>query len=177
MLIFTMPPPSLVSGRSGELFAAWHDGRNGDWDVFLRRSTDSGRTWDEATRLNDDPPGNGRHQYLPRLSVAPDGRLDAIFYDRRNDPQNIQNDVYFTLAKDGERRFVPNLRITSEASNSLIGQRYTVRSATDMYEFGSRLALVSTRTAAFAAWTDTRNYLTGYKTQDIVGAGMSVGQP
>ncbi|MGH9283836.1 MAG: sialidase family protein, partial [Acidimicrobiales bacterium] len=69
LLIFTMPPPALVAGP-GRLYAAWHDGRNGDWDVFLRASADGGSTWAPTVRLNDDPSGDGRHQYLPRLGMA-----------------------------------------------------------------------------------------------------------
>lgn len=157
MLIFTMPPASLVADQSGRLYAAWHDARNGDWDVFVSRSTDVGRSWSRPLRANDDARGNGRHQYLPRLSLAPDGRLDTAFYDRRNDPKNVRNDVYFASSQDGGASFSRNLKLTSESSSSRIGQRYAVPSAKGQVEFGSRLGLLSRATGALAAWTDTRN--------------------
>lgn len=166
MLIYTMPPPALVTGKDGALFASWYDARNGDWDVFVRRSLDGGRSWSTPTRLNDDPVGNGRHQYLPRLSVAPSGRLDAVFYDRRWDPDNRDNHVVYAYSTDG-RRFSRNLRLTADGSDTKIGQQYTVPSAAGMVEFGSRLGLVSDRSRVLAAWTDTRNSSVGTSAQDV----------
>jgi hypothetical protein len=157
MLIFTMPPPALAADPSGRLFAAWYDARNGDWDVFVNRSEDQGRSWQRPGRLNDDRQGNGRHQYLPRLAVSPDGRVDAVFYDRRNDPKNIDNDVYYTYSTDAGQSFSQNLRLTSQSSDSRSGQRYLVPSAEGLVEFGARLGLVSDSSRALAAWTDTRN--------------------
>ncbi len=168
MLIFTMPPPSLVADE-GAAYAAWHDARNGDWDAFVARSPDGGFSWDAPRRLNDDPTGNGRHQYLPRLAVAPGGRLDAVFYDRRADIENIETQVSFTFSTDGGASFAPNRQLTSAPSNPEVGQRYSVVSAEGLVEFGSRLGLLSRRSGALAAWTDTRNASAGRFTteQDI----------
>lgn len=171
LLIFTMPPPSLTADAAGNLFAAWYDGRNGDWDVFLRRSSDRGRSWRAPVRLNDDELGNGRHQYMPRLSAAPGGRLDAIFYDRRNDPQNLRNHVYFTFSDDGGESFASNRRLTSQSSDSRVGVSYPVPSARGLIEFGSRLALSSSDSGALAAWTDTRNNPDSIQ-QDIFATGL-----
>ena len=177
MLMYTMPPPSLAVDRSGRVFAAWHDARNGDWDVFLRRSTDSGRSWDPPVRLNDDAVEGGSHQYLPRLATSPDGRVDAIFYDRRNNPENRGNDVYYTYSTDGGRTFAANQRITSRFFDSLVGPEYAVTSAEGLVEFGGRLALWSDRHRAFAAWTDTRNTILAPPAQDIFGATVSFRSP
>ena len=174
MLIFTMPPPALAVDREGRLFAAWHDARNGDWDVFVRRSTDGGRRWSEARRLNDDPVGNGRHQYQPRLGVAPGGRLDAVFYDRRSDADNVRNDVRYTFSTDGARTFAPNVALTAAPSSTKIGPRYLVLSARGRVEYGARLALLSRRDHAVAAWTDTRNSLPGAQ-QDVFATEVTLG--
>lgn len=157
MLIYTMPPPTVAAGASGMLFTAWYDARNGDWDVFLGRSRDNGRSWERPRRLNDDRIGNGRHQYLPRLSVAPGGRLDAIFLDRRDDPRNARNHTYYTYSTDGGGEPTPNVRLTSASSSSDHGQQYEIPSAKGLKEFGSRLGLLSRDSRALAAWTDTRN--------------------
>ncbi|HEV2126274.1 MAG TPA: sialidase family protein [Chloroflexota bacterium] len=155
MLIYTMPPPALAADGAGRVYAAWYDGRNGDWDVFLRPSPDEGATWEGRRQLNDDPPG--RHQYLPALSTAPDGRVDAIFYDRRDDVDNVRNDVYYTFSTDGGVRFSPNVELTSSSSSSRVGQIYLVPSAEGLIEFGARIALFSLADSALASWTDTRN--------------------
>lgn len=157
MLIYTMPPAALAVDEAGRLFAAWHDARNGDWDVFLRRSPDAGRSWDAPLRLNDDELRNGRHQYLPQLAVSPGGRVDAAFYDRRNDPENIRNDTYFTWSTDGGRTFEPNRKLTSSTSHSRSGQRYLVPSAEGLVEFGQSPDVLSRDEGAVVAWTDTRN--------------------
>ena len=157
MLIFTMAPASLVSDSRGRLYAAWHDARNGDWDVFMRRSVDGGWRWSAPVRVNDDPVGNGRHQYQPRLAVAPDGRLDAVFYDRRHDPENLRNHVAFTFSDDAGSRFATNRLLTSKPSDTRVGQSYAGPAAQGLVEFGSRLGLLSTPARAVAAWTDTRN--------------------
>ena len=175
MLIYTMPPPTLAVDDKGRLFAAWHDARNGDWDVFLRRSVDLGRTWGEPRRLNDDNRGNGRDQYMPRLAAAPNGRLDAIFYDRRNDPGNVRNDVYLTSTADGGATFTKNVRITTESSSSQIGTRYPIPSARGLVEYGSRIALLSDDTRLVAAWTDTRNQDVDSFGQDVFAAEVDLG--
>ncbi|HEX6539575.1 MAG TPA: sialidase family protein [Candidatus Dormibacteraeota bacterium] len=168
MLIFTMPPAALAADGSGRLFIAWHDARNGDWDVFLRRSIDGGRTWERALRLNDDPVHNGRDQYLPQLAVSPSGRIDAIFYDRRGNTDNIGTNVVYTWSADGGETFSRNVQINEVTFSSIVGPRYLVPSAHGLVEFGSRLGLVSDDSRALAAWTDTSNTRRGIKAQDVM---------
>lgn len=166
MLIFTMPPPALVN--VGErICVAWADARNGDPDALLRCSTDGGISWADLRRLNDDQMSNGVRQYLPRLAVTPDGRLGAAFFDRRDDPENVHNHVYYTYSVDGGVRFEPNIRLTRYDSHSQVGQRYAGPAAKDQYEFGSRLGLLSWPNGTIAAWPDTRNARIGSTNQDI----------
>jgi len=175
MLVFTMPPASLVADRGGRLYAAWHDARNGDWDVFLRRSLDGGRTWDAPHRLNDDAVHDGSHQYLPRLSVGDGDRIDVAFYDRRGNRENRGNDVFFTYSTDHAASFAPNVKLTSLDSDSKIGPRYDVPSAAGLNELGSRIALLSDRSRVLAAWTDTRNTGRAFPAQDIFATSAALG--
>ncbi len=173
MLIFTMPPPALVS--DGErLCAAWADARNGDPDAVARCSQDGGASWAGVRRLNDDPVGNGVWQYLPRLGLAPGDRLDAIFYDRRATPQNLATGVHYTYSMDGGKSFAPNLALASEATDPRIGQQYTNAAAAGQVEFGSRLGLLSGNDHVVAAWTDTRNSKAFTTGQDIFAAVVRV---
>lgn len=174
MLIFTMPPPAVVADDDGLVAVAWHDGRHEDWDVLLRRSGDGGATWSAPVRVNDDRPGNPRHQYLPRLALAPGGRLDALFYDRRADPENLRNDVMLVASVDGGRTFGANRRLTTDPSHSEVGPRYLVPSATGLVELGSRIGLLSTDDAVVAAWTDTRNSDIGTSQQDVFSARLDL---
>lgn len=169
MLIFTMPPPALVAGKRGQLCLAWTDARHGDADALVSCSDhDSGRrAWQKPRRLNDDKAANGRTQYLPQLSVGPNGRLDAIYYDRREDPRNLHNDVRYTFSSDGARTFARSVRLTQDPSFSRIGQRYVGPAAELQTEFGSRLGLLSRKAAVLAAWPDTRNSRPGTTEQDL----------
>ncbi|MFN2568514.1 MAG: hypothetical protein ABR564_02805 [Candidatus Dormibacteria bacterium] len=150
MLIYTMPPAAMAVDHDN-VYVSWHDARNRDWDVFLRRSTDGGRSFSAPIRVNDDRRGDGRNEYLPQLAVSPEGRLDLLFYDRRNDPDNIGSDVYYTYSTDGGRSVAPNRRLTSLASNSLVGPHYAVTSARGLVETGGRIALLSEGNRALAA--------------------------
>ncbi len=171
MLIFTMAPPALVVGE--RTCVAWTDGRHGDPDA-LARCSDDGTRFGEARRLNDDPMGNGLSQYQPRLSLAPGGRLDAVFYDRRASLQNINNDVSFTYSTDGGQTFAANMTLNQGGSSLItIGPEYAIPSAQGQVEFGSRMGLLSLRDSALAAWTDTRNSLELTTDQDILTTSVA----
>lgn len=157
MLVLTMPPASLGVDEQGRIVVAWHDARNGDWDVFVRRSDPAGEGWSEPQRVNDDEIGNGRHQYLPQLDVAPGGRIDLVYYDRRRDPDNLMNDVSFTWSTDGGATFAPTLRPNRESFDSRGGARYPHAAAEGLVESGSGLGLASDGGRAIAAWPDARN--------------------
>lgn len=171
MLIFTMAPPALVA-RGERVCVAWTDGRQGDRDVLSRCSDNQGDSWEKPRRVNDDRVGNGVSQYLPRLAMAPDGRLDAVFYDRRRDRGNIGTDVFYTYSTDGGRDFARNVRLNGDSFDPRIGQQYAVASAQGQFEFGSRLGLLARRDGALAAWADTRNSLPLGKAQDIFSAAV-----
>ncbi|MEN3316347.1 MAG: hypothetical protein V7605_2581 [Acidimicrobiaceae bacterium] len=167
MLIFTMPPPALAAGPGHRVCAAWADARQGDADVLLRCSSDQGRSWAGLQRVNDDPPGNGLSQYLPAMTTTSDGRIDIIFYDRRNDPDNIGTEVFFTWSTDGGRHFAPNRQVSSESFDSRIGQQYEGPAAQGQVEFGTRLGLLSGASRALMAWPDTRNSRPATTGQDL----------
>ncbi len=178
MLIYTMPPPATAAGPGGALYAAWPDGRAGApgaSDVFLAQSGDGGSSWAPARRINDDPAGTAVTHELPRIGVSSGGRVDVAFLDRRNDPENLRADVYLTSSSDGGASFGPNVRLTSEPSDSRIGQRYAIPSAAGLVELGSRLAVLSRPNDALVAWPDMRNSSIGTTQQDVFATVVDFG--
>ena len=90
----------------GTLYVAWSDFRNGDVDVFISTSTDHGKTWSQALRVNSDTVHDGKDQFFQWMAVDPiTGVAYVQFYDRRYDPANRK--TWFTLARstDGGKTF------------------------------------------------------------------------
>ena len=168
-LVFLPEYPSLAAGPNGSLYVAWADARNGNEDVFLRRSEDGGDTWSEATRVNDNAMADGTSQYLPRVAVARGGRVDVLFYDRRSDPADVQTEVFLASSEDGRETFA-NRRVSSQPFSSAVGPTFGPEYGTD---FGTRLGLVSTEEGALASWTDTRLGDVNTGRQDVFAAAVT----
>lgn len=162
MVIFTMPGPSLAALGDGRLAVAWDDARNGDRDVFYATSDDGGTTF-SAPRTLSGGPGD---QHMARLAVAPNGRLDAVFYDGRADGRLA---AALVSSFDGGNTLTPPLVLSAQPSDPSIGPTYEIPSAVGLIEFGSRLGVASLDDALVAAWTDTRNS-DGSRQQDIFAA-------
>ncbi len=172
-LVFLPVFPSFASSADGTLYAAWSDGRNGDEDVFIRRSSDGGRTWEPRVRVNENPMGDGTDQYLPRVAVAPGGRVDLLFLDRRRDPQNLMTDATVASSHDGGQSFQA-VAVSSQSFDSRVGPSLDPKFGVD---FGSRLALVSKDGPSVAAWTDSRNGNEDTGRQDVLVAAFEMPAP
>ena len=68
-------------------------------DVMFARSTDGGLTWSDPVRVNDDP-SDSNYQWFGTMSVAPNGRIDVIFNDTRNDPGGYDSELYYSYSED-----------------------------------------------------------------------------
>lgn len=67
---------------------------------LLHQSADRGDTWSEAVTLNDDEPEEYNGQFHPNLDIAPDGRIDVVWWDFRHEDGTFANDVYGTSSSD-----------------------------------------------------------------------------
>jgi subtilisin-like proprotein convertase family protein len=76
-------------------------------DVMFSRSTDGGLTWSPPVRVNDDP-GETAYQWFGTMSVAPNGRIDAVWLDTRNDPGGFQSELYYSFSTDAGVTWSPN---------------------------------------------------------------------
>jgi hypothetical protein len=87
--------------------------------VMFTRSTDSGLTWSSPRRINDDLPTSGALHWFGTLAVAPDGRLDACWYDTRNSPNNTLSQLYYANSSDGGLTWSTNRALTFGFNQSL----------------------------------------------------------
>ncbi len=147
--------------------------RGGDWDVYLYRTTDSGASWTSALRLNDDPPAPRHDQVMPWVDVAPDGRVDVVWLDRRNDPENRRAQPYGTSSFDGGETWTPNRPISATMFDTSVGSVGLGETAF----LGDRLAVVSEPTGALVAWPDTRNGNADNGVDDLYATYASAGFP
>ena len=169
-LVFLPEFPSLAAGPDRSLYVSWGDGRNGDLDVFVSRSGDGGATWAKPVRVNSNRLKDGTDQYMPRVAVAPTGRVDVLFLDRRRDPGNLKMDAYLAVSTDDGTAF-DDVRVSTASFDSRVGFSANPKLEPDL---GSRLGLTSSRDEAFAVWTDTRLGTEDTARQDIAAAPVSI---
>lgn len=147
--------PSLAVDRSGgpfdgSLYVAWMDHSGDDAEVLLTRSRD-GTTWSEPRRIHDDAPDSGFDQFMPALSVGPDGTVDAVWYDRRDDPENHLFDLYHAYSLDGGATWSQNLRVSEVSSDEQYSHHQN-----GMVFLGDYIDLDSGPGRAYPVWVDTR---------------------
>ncbi len=107
-------PQIAIDPHSQKLFVTWSDYRNGDLDIWCSTSTDGGKKWSEAVRVNNDPVHDGADQFFQWLAVDPvDGVASVVFYDRRGDPTGRSQTVTLARSTDGGQTF-QNYAWTSE---------------------------------------------------------------
>jgi hypothetical protein len=117
-------------------------------DIMFARSTDGGETWDWPVRVNDDP-GNNNWQWFGTMSVAPDGRIDVIWLDTRDNPGNLYSALYYSYSLDQGTTWSQNVKL-SETFDPHLGwpQQEKMGDYFDMY---------SDETGAHLAWAATFN--------------------
>ncbi len=166
------PSPGVDPG-SGQLYVAWEEMSTGPPQILFMRSSDGGKSWSAPKKLNDVDPLRqwSFTEEFPKLSVAPNGRIDVAWYDFRNDPTFVKHpdpkddknnfqDVYYTSSTDGGLSWGPNVRVTDRILDRRFGPRTTG------YITGP-VGLASTSKVAYVAWDDTRNGTETTGTQDV----------
>lgn len=171
-LIF-LPPFPAIAVADDRVHVAFHDGRAGDADVWLWTSDDGGRAWGAPTRVSDTPAGDGTTQRLAQVDVASDGRLDVVYLDRGDDPDDVLAHVTYRSSFDAGASFSPGLRLTTTPFDTRVG----AGSERDLADLGTRTALEAGEDRALAAWTDTGRGTPDSGKQDIVRSVITPAAP
>jgi hypothetical protein len=119
-------------------------------DVMFVRSTDGGQTFSAPRRINDDPVNPSKWHWFGTLSVAPNGRLDAVWYDTRNAANNTDSQLFYSFSTDGGVTWAPNVAV-SNAFNPFEG--YPNQS-----KIGDYITIVSDNTGGNVAYAATFNF-------------------
>src|SRR5438309_4755675 len=82
-------------------------------DVMFSRSTDGGLTFSTPQRINDDPINQNKWHWFGTLAVAPNGRIDSVWHDSRNAPNNIDSQLFYSWSTDGGVTWAPNVPVST----------------------------------------------------------------
>ena len=190
-------PRLAVNGQNGNLYIVYNQGPPGptappggfqgadhfihdDTDVYFQRSTDSGATWSTPKLINDASrrPGSvitqTRH---PNVSVAPNGRVDVVWQDRRHwymredycvhthlpcDEARL-GDTYYAYSTDAGATFSANRRISDRHHNNDVGFDYRFGTG---WQFGP-VAVPLGNDQLLIGWMDSREGNYDDDNQDI----------
>jgi hypothetical protein len=105
---FSWYPSVSLSGMDARL--VWQDDRNGNYEIYYKRSTDGGISWGADTRLTN----NSFVSAYP--SIAVNGNiLHAVWYDNRDG--NFE--IYCKRSTDGGLNWGADTRLTNNSSASV----------------------------------------------------------
>jgi hypothetical protein len=149
-------PTFAISPRDGALVLAWPDYRNGNADVMASTSTNGGKSWSHAVRVNHDPVGDGKDQFLPVIAVAPDGVFTCAWFDRRFDPGNRLIDEAVAQSTDDGRTWGHMVRMTPHSWDPAIDAPRPEGKPNNTF-IGDYQALAVDNTTVHPLWNDTEN--------------------
>ncbi len=121
-------------------------------DVMFVRSTDGGLTFSAPVKVNDDSNPNSWH-WFGTFSVAPNGRLDAVWYDTRNSTNNLNSQLFYSWSTDAGATWAPNVAVSVSFNPS---EGYPNQS-----KIGDYITMVSDSTGADVAYSATFNFNPG----------------
>ena len=81
-------------------------------DVMFARSTDGGLTFSTPVRVNDDANFQAHWHWFGTFAVAPNGRLDAVWYDNRN-TGNDNSQLFYSYSTDTGLTWSPNIAVSA----------------------------------------------------------------
>jgi hypothetical protein len=117
-------------------------------DVMFSRSTDDGLTWSAPTKVNDDV-SIENIQWFGTMSVAPNGRIDAVWLDTRDAPGTDSSALYYSYSSDQGTTWSVNEKLSAKF-NPHVGYP-------NQNKMGDYFDMVSTNSGAHLAWANTLN--------------------
>ena len=124
-------------------------GTTGGSEVMFARSTDAGQTFSAPRRINDDPVNHAKWHWFGTLSVAPNGRIDAVWFDTRNGANNTNSQLFYSWSSDGGNTWSLNAAV-SASFNPFLGYP-------NQNKLGDYITIVSDNAGANVAYCATFN--------------------
>jgi hypothetical protein len=118
-------------------------------DVMFARSTNSGQSFSAPRRINDDPVNHNKWHWFGTMSVAPHGRIDAVWLDTRNAANNTDSQLFYSYSLDGGNTWSANVEV-SDAFDPHLGYP-------NQNKIGDYITIVSDVGGGNVAYTATFN--------------------
>jgi len=122
----------------------------GGTDVMFARSTDGGQSFSGPQRINDDPVNPNKWHWFGTLAVAPNGRIDSVWFDTRNAANNTDSQLFYSYSTDGGVTWSPNMAV-SNAFTPFEGYP-------NQNKLGDYITVVSDNTGGSVAYAATFNF-------------------
>jgi hypothetical protein len=140
------PPYTVMLDRSngpfkGRLYAAYPDPVNGRDQMLITHSDDRGKTWSKPVVVNDDraaiDTSKGPDIAIPVIAVNKDGVVGAMWYDRRDHPDNKGWWVRFGASLDGGDTWLPSVRVSTAPKSYIEGEQTTTQGSASLVKSGN----------------------------------------
>jgi hypothetical protein len=118
-------------------------------EVMFVRSTDGGSTFSAPRRVSDDPVDHNKWHWLGALSVAPNGRLDAVWLDTRAAANNTDSQLFYSYSTNAGDTWSANVAV-SAPFNPFLGYP-------NQNKIGDYITIVSDTTGGDVAYSATFN--------------------
>jgi hypothetical protein len=119
-------------------------------DVMFNKSTNGGLNWNNAApvKINDDSDTTNT-QWFGTMSVAPNGRIDVIWLDTRDNPGSDSSALYYSYSLDQGNTWSVNEKL-SDSFDPHIGYP-------NQPKMGDYFDMISNNTGVHLAWVNTMN--------------------
>ncbi|MCX6162605.1 MAG: exo-alpha-sialidase [Ignavibacteriae bacterium] len=89
----------------------WYDNRDGNNEIYYKRSTDAGVNWSADTRLTNDP----ANSVMPNIALS-GSNVHIVWYDYRD---GSYAEIYYKLSTDGGNTWSVDTRLTYDPATTL----------------------------------------------------------
>src|SRR3989442_3199205 len=113
MLFLTTKLPGPATNNNIYMLASVVPSGRSTTDVMFVRSTDGGLTFSAPQKINDDPVNPSTWHWFGTVSVAPNGRLDSVWYDTRNAANNTDSQLFYSFSTDGGVTWSANVAVSN----------------------------------------------------------------
>lgn len=135
--------PAIAAARDGSLLVVWVEHRkDGQGDVFLRKTNSAGAQANAPIRINPDiGKATAWRGDPPTISVAPDGTVFVAWTSRAAE-KGHENNLYLSASRDGGATFEPPIKVNDDEKPAVHGMHSLA---------------IDNQGRIYLAWLDERN--------------------